>query len=281
MIALNFGRIQDSPLQMKNILEKIVEYKKEELSSLKRAMSLKDVQLKAKDTAPAISFLKNFSNKGINIIAEVKKASPSKGVIRENFNPYDCARIYEDHGAACLSVLTDEHFFQGSLAYLTGIKKIVKIPCLRKDFTISEYHIYEARAAGADAILLIAAILDDAQLKDFQCLASEELGMNVLVEVHDEEELKRALAINPKLIGVNNRNLKTFDVDIQTSLTLVEQIPSHITCVSESGLETHDDLVKLKEAGFDGFLIGEAMMKEKDMGKKLKEFISGPSLRGA
>lgn len=258
---------------MKTTLDQIVEYKREELLASKRRVSFKDVQSMARDQEPAQAFLKNFRKNKINIIAEIKKASPSAGVIREDFKPLDLARIYEDNGAASLSVLTDEKFFQGSLDVLRQVKDVVGLPCLRKDFAIHEYHIWEARAAGADAVLLIAAILDAHQLKDFQQLACE-LGMSVLFEVHDAEEVKKILPMAPKLVGVNNRNLKTFDVNLETSKTLLPQLPQSATRISESGLKTRDDLEGLIQVGFDGFLIGETLMREKDIGKKLREFIS-------
>jgi len=170
-----------------NTLQKIISYKLDELAHRKRKFPLGDVQKKTQDAKPAVHFLKNFRKEKINLICEIKKASPALGVIRDDFNPVDIAHIYEAHGANAISVLTDEHFFQGSLQFLIDIKKVAKLPCLRKDFTLSEYHIYEARGAGADAILLIAAALDDYQLKDYQALAVD-LGMMSLIEVHDIAE---------------------------------------------------------------------------------------------
>jgi len=257
---------------MATYLDKIVDYKKEELEAARRKTSQKDLELKAADSDVARPFLKNFQNGKINIIAEVKKASPSAGVIRPDFNPVDIAHIYEDYGAKALSVLTDENFFQGSLDYLIKIKKAVGLPCLRKDFTLHQYHIFEARAHGADAILLIAAILEPAQLKDYSDLASE-LGMTTLFEIHDENDWKKISALNPKLVGVNNRNLQTFETKLEASTELrplLEKVPTRI---SESGLKTHDDLVKLLEAGYQGFLIGETLMREQNIGSKFKEMI--------
>jgi len=254
-------------------LDKIIEYKKEELALNKRQISLADIQKRAVDAAPARPFMGTFANyDAINIIAEIKKASPSAGIICADFKPVDIALSYEEGGAKALSVLTDEFFFQGSLNYLGAIKKHVKLPCLRKDFTIHEYHLYQARAYDADAVLLIAACLDDAQLKDYQALAFE-LGMACLVEVHDGKELERVLKIKPKIVGVNNRNLKTFDVSLKTSLDLIPSIPKGVVAISESGLKTREDLVKLKEAGYAGFLIGEMLMREGNVVKKLKELI--------
>lgn len=254
---------------MESILHKIVQYKCDELAHLKRRVSLKDVQLKAADSEPARSFLENFSKQEINIIAEIKKASPSAGVICDPFKPLDIARAYEEGGARALSILTDEHFFLGSLDILKQVKKQTMLPCLRKDFTLDEYHLYEARGAGADAVLLIGAILDDHQLNDYVHLA-RELGMVVLVEVHTEAELNRALIAKPHIMGVNNRNLETFKVDLQTSLDLISQIPDSMMAISESGFSMHQEIKQLREAGFDGFLIGETLLRSKDPKKELE-----------
>ncbi len=256
-----------------NILDKIVQYKKDEMPSLKRQIPLSDLVKKAADTQSPRDFLKGFSNNGLRVIAEIKKASPSLGVIRSDFKPMEIAHAYEDNGAVALSVLTDEKFFQGALEFLTQVKAAVKIPCLRKDFTIHEYHIIQARAAGADAILLIAAILDDHQIRDYQDLA-REYGMTALVEVHNKAELQRVLPLKPSLIGVNNRNLATFEVDIKTSLDLISLIPEETIAVSESGLKVQSDLVRLVDAGFDGFLIGETFMKADEPGEALRQLIS-------
>lgn len=259
---------------MQSTLQKIVDYKKEELEFLKRKMPLQDVRMKARDQGPVRPFLEGFYSDEINIIAEIKKASPSAGVIRSDFQPVEIAKIYEANGARALSVLTDENFFKGSLDFLSSVREAVSLPCLRKDFTLDEYHLHEARGAGADAVLLIAAILDDAQLKDYIDLA-ESLMMIPLVEVHDEDDLDRALKLNPHLIGINNRNLNTFETTLETSLKLRPKIPEETTVISESGLRSHDDLVGLMQAGFHGFLIGEALMRSTDIGAKLKEFIGG------
>ncbi|MBX7147857.1 indole-3-glycerol phosphate synthase TrpC [bacterium] len=257
---------------MQNTLDKILEYKRDEVASQKRRVPLADVKKKAHDAEPARDFLGNFQKGSINIIAEVKKASPSKGIIRQDFNALDTAHIYQDNGAKALSILTDEHFFMGSLNYLVQIKKQVSLPCLRKDFMIEEYQFHEARAHGADAVLLIVAALDDHQLKDFQQLA-RELGMSVLVEIHNQAEWKRAAKLPPHILGVNNRDLKNFKTSLQTSYDLVKEFPQSFKRITESGLNTHDDCVKLMEAGYDGFLIGESLMREKDIGKKLREMI--------
>jgi indole-3-glycerol phosphate synthase len=253
-------------------LDKIIDYKKQELEHVRRRVSLKDVRLKADETAPARDFSGALKAPGIRIIAEVKKASPSAGVIRPDFDPVSIAADYEEHGAAAISVLTDEHFFQGSLGFLAAIKKHVRLPLLRKDFTLDAYHLYEARGAEADAVLLIAAVLEDAQLKDYAALA-EELGMTALVEVHDEKEMDRCLRLGSKLIGINNRNLKTFKVDLDTSRRLAERITGDVTLVSESGISSTDDIKRLQDAGIGVFLIGETLMREKFPGRKLQELL--------
>jgi indole-3-glycerol phosphate synthase len=254
-------------------LQKIVDYKKQELEHRRRGLSLKEARKKAEDTEPARNFLKSLQQPGIRIIAEVKKSSPSAGVISPDFDPIRTAMTYEENGAACLSVLTDEHFFEGSLAYLEDIRKRSTLPVLRKDFTLDAYHVYEARLHGADAILLIVRILEDAQIRDYTALA-KDLGMTALIEVHDDVEMDRAVAADTKLIGINNRNLDTLQIDLETSVRLSKKAPKDAHLVSESGLSEPDHLRKLQDYGFRSFLIGEAFMRAKDPGRKLKEMIS-------
>lgn len=259
-------------------LDKIVDYKRQELESVRRKVSLKDVRSMAEDTEPARAFGKALLNRVQSsqaaIIAEVKKASPSAGVIRADFDPVAIAQSYVDNLAACISVLTDEHFFQGSLGIFDDIRRHVKIPLLRKDFTLDAYHVYEARAHGADAVLLIVRILEDAQLKDYAALAAD-LGMDVLVEIHDEKEMERAKKSGANLIGVNNRNLDTFQVDLETSLRLARQNDERGPwLISESGIATVDDLRTLKDAGIFGFLIGESFMRSPDPGAALRAFVN-------
>jgi len=199
------------------------------------------------------------------VIAEIKKASPSKGVIREDFEPADIAQSYAENGAACLSVLTDQRFFQGQVDYLKQARASCQLPVLRKDFIVDAYQVYESRAMGADAILLIAACLDDAQLRDFEAIA-HGLFMSVLVEVHDEAELGRALALKTPLIGINNRNLRSFEVSLDTTLALLPKVPADRLPITESGIQTRADVQRMQAAGVHGFLVGEAFMRAPDPG---------------
>jgi indole-3-glycerol phosphate synthase len=251
-------------------LDKIVDYKRQELESVRRKVSLKDVRAMAEDAEFARGFLDALREPGVRIIAEIKKASPSAGVIRPDFDPVGIAAAYEENGAAALSVLTDEHFFQGNLRYLEDIRARVKIPLLRKDFTLDAYHVYEARARGADAVLLIVRILEDAQVKDYAALV-KDLGMAALVEVHDEKEMERAEKAGAVLIGINNRNLDTFQVDLETTARLAPLAPKGAVLVGESGISTPDHLRKLFAAGVRAFLVGESLLKAEDPGRKLKE----------
>ncbi len=256
-------------------LQKIIDYKKQELAAQKRKVSLKDVRHKAADAEPARDFLGGMKRGDFSIIAEIKKASPSAGVIRPDFDPLWIAQTYEENGAAALSILTDEHFFQGKLEHLEMIRQHVTRPLLRKDFTLDEYHIHEARGAGADAILLIAGVLEKNQLTDYQDLA-QELGMVALVEVHDAPEMEKVASLKsrlPHLIGINNRDLKTFKVDLETSLHLAPLAPKESILVSESGMKSRDDLKKLKDHGIHVFLIGELFMRSPNPGVRLKELL--------
>lgn len=212
------------------------------------------------------------------IIAEVKKASPSKGVIRVDFEPVKIARIYQEKGAAAISVLTEERYFQGSLDYLAAIRGEVAIPLLRKDFIVDPFQVYEARVAGADAILLIAACLDRAQMEDLAGLAAE-LGLDVLTEVHNHRELEKTLLVGAEIIGINNRDLHSFKTDIATTEKLLREIPSGKVVVSESGINTRADIDRLQAVGVHAFLIGEAMMREADIGAKLQSLL-GLEARG-
>lgn len=214
-----------------------------------------------RDVDPPRGFLRALTSyDGMALIAEAKKASPSKGVICPDFDPVKIAANYETTGAQAMSVLTDEKFFQGSLSYIPLVRETVKLPVLRKDFMIHEVQITQAHTFGADAILLIAAILDEKQMADFLA-QSRELGMDVLVEVHDEQELEKALKVDSPLIGVNNRNLKDFSMDVETTFRLKREIPEYIPVVSESGLRTADDIHRLSDAGITAVLVGETLMR--------------------
>jgi indole-3-glycerol phosphate synthase len=255
------------------ILDEIIASKKEELKEIKRRRPLADIKTAAADSEPARGFGKALAGEGeIRLIAEVKKASPSKGVIRGDFDPVKIAGTYEKSGASCISVLTEKKFFQGSLDYLGEIRKAVGLPLLRKDFIVDEYQIFEARAAGADAILLIAACLDRRQLEDFLGVAGG-IGLDVLAESHTYKELDKVLFAGAKLVGINNRDLNTFKVDLKTTLDLLKDIPEDRIVVSESGITDRDDVVKLRQAGVDAILVGESLMREKDIGKKVKELL--------
>ncbi|MBI3541457.1 MAG: indole-3-glycerol phosphate synthase TrpC [Deltaproteobacteria bacterium] len=262
---------------MNKVLEKIIDYKKLELESQKRKVTLKDLRFQVEDTSPARDFLNALRCPGIRVIAEIKKASPSAGLIRPDFDPVAIAQSYEQNGAAALSILTDEHFFQGSLKDLEKVKKVVPLPLLRKDFTLDAYQIYEARAAGADAVLLIVRILEPAQIKDYLDLATE-LGMSALLEVHDEEDLKKTKPLVAKIIGINNRDLDTLKIDLETSVKLSKNIPQGTASqgtliVSESGISSSSDVQKLQRVGINTFLIGESLLRAKDSGKALKEIL--------
>jgi len=254
------------------ILDEIVAYKKLELAETKRRVPLSELKVKAGDAAPVRGFEKALGGKEIGLVAEVKKASPSKGVIREDFDPVDIARTYAKSGASCLSVLTEQKYFQGKLEYLSAIRKAVELPLLRKDFIVDEYQIFEARAAGADAILLIAACLERRQIEDLLGVA-RGLGLDILVESHTYKELDKSLLAGATLVGINNRDLQSFSVSLQTTLDLLKDIPDDRTVVSESGIKTREDVTKLQQAGVDAILVGESLMREKDIGKKVKELL--------
>ena len=230
--------------------------------------SLQENSLKPRGFAANIE--KKIADGHAGVITEIKKASPSKGVFREDFNPAEIASSYEKNGAACLSVLTDKDYFQGSARYLREARQACTIPVLRKDFLVDPYQVYEARAMGADAILLIAAALDDAQMKDFESIA-HELNMDVLVEVHDVYELERALKLNTPLLGINNRNLRTFEVSLETTLSLLKDIPKEKRVVTESGILTKEDVALMRAAQVHAFLVGEAFMRQPDPGIALAE----------
>jgi indole-3-glycerol phosphate synthase len=260
-----------------DILKKIVSRKLEEIADRKQIVSQAQLQQKLKTADVPRGFVESIAAKIISgqagVIAEIKKASPSKGVLREDFRPTDIARSYEKGGAACLSVLTDIDFFQGCDEYLQQARAACSLPVIRKDFIVDSYQVYEARAIGADCILLIVSCLEDEQMKRLNDLA-HELGMDVLVEVHDEEELQRALKLNNRLIGINNRNLRTFEVGLDTTLKMLDQIPDGAIVVTESGIHTTDDVKLMRENNVNAFLVGEAFMRADEPGEKLAELFN-------
>lgn len=263
---------------MSDILNKIVAVKHEEVAAAKKRASLEAVRFDAESRVLTRDFVGALRAKiaagQAGVIAEVKKASPSKGVLRADFIPADIAQSYAEGdgkiSAACLSVLTDKHFFQGGIDYLKQARASCDLPVLRKDFMVDAYQIYESRAIGADAVLLIAACLDDAQMRDFEAIAMG-LDMAVLVEVHDVAEMERALKLRTPLIGVNNRNLRTFEVSVDTTLGLKAEVPADRLLVTESGVTTRADVSKLREAGVNAFLVGEAFMRAEEPGLALAE----------
>ena len=267
---------------MSDILDKIVATKKIEVANCLQKVSLanqrehaeannQDAALKPRGFIQAIE--KKIVAGKAGVITEIKKASPSKGILRENFAPAEIAQSYEKHGAACLSVLTDKDYFQGCNDYLQQARAVCNIPVLRKDFTIDPYQVYEARAIGADAILLIVACLELNQMKELEACA-HELGLDVLVEVHNASELEQALELKTPLLGINNRNLKTFEVTLQTTLSLLSMVPRNKTLVTESGILNRADVQLMRDHQVNAFLVGEAFMRATDPGNALSELFS-------
>lgn len=262
---------------MTDILDKIVAVKRQEVAAAIRRKSLDVVRADAESRVLTRDFVGAMRAKIAAgqpaVIAEIKKASPSKGVLCEDFIPADIAQTYAQHGAACLSVLTDVQFFQGSIDFLKQARASCQLPVLRKDFIVDAYQVFESRAMGADAILLIAACLDDAQMVEFEAIA-RRLDMAVLVEVHDAPELARALKLKTPLLGINNRNLKTFEVSLDTTLTLMRDVPADRLLVTESGIVSREDVLRMGAAGVNAFLVGEAFMRAADPGEALAELFS-------
>ena len=254
------------------VLNRIVERRRAEVARRQRIMPEAVLRIAAGKAGAPRDFAGALSHKRLNVIAEIKKASPSAGVLRQEFDPVGLARAFEQAGAAALSVLTEEENFQGALAHLRDARAAVGIPALRKDFIVERWQVWEARAAGADSFLLIAAALEDASLAELLGLG-RELGMEPLVEVHTAEEVGRVLAAGARLVGVNNRNLHTLEVRLETSQELAGIIPDERIAVSESGLRSAEDLRKLRAAGFDAFLIGESFMREADPGAALRRLM--------
>jgi len=262
---------------MSDILKKICDSKLEHVKKCQEQKPLAEIKAEAKAASPARGFeqsLRNAKNKNAcGLIAEIKKASPSKGLIREDFNPAEIAKAYEAGGASCLSVLTDEPYFQGNNEYLIEARNACNLPVLRKDFMLDPYQVIEARAIGADCILLIMAALELEQALELESTA-KSYNMDVLIEVHNEEELQQGLNLNSKLIGVNNRNLKTLSIDLLTSEILAQNIPDNYLIVSESGLETPEDLKRMKNIGINTFLIGTSLMKQDDIELATKSLLT-------
>ena len=258
---------------MADILQRIMAVKAEEVASARVRLPLAEVKAAARDVAPARNFAaamrKRIEARQAAVIAEIKKASPSKGVLRESFDPAAIAIAYERHGATCLSVLTDQQFFQGNLEYLKAARASCRLPVLRKDFMMDPYQIYEARAAGADCILLIVAALSPVQLRELEEVAIEA-GLSVLVEVHDGVELDIALQLKTPLVGINNRNLRTFDTTLDTTLQLLGRVPPGRLVITESGILTPGDVQKMRENQVYGYLVGEAFMRAPDPGLELE-----------
>ena len=258
---------------MTNVLDEIVAHKRGEIAERRRECPAEWLHERLSDAPPVRDFAQALRDAtGIGLIAEVKKASPSAGLIRADFNPVAIARIYEQHGAACISVLTDEPYFQGRLEYLTSVRQAVGLPVLRKDFILDRYQVLEARAAGGDCVLLIAECLDTDELQDLHAYAAE-LGMHALVEIYDPENLDRVLPIRPALLGINNRNLRTFVTNLDHTLHLLNRIPPGTLVVSESGIRTRADAVRLENAGVRAILVGESLMREPDIGAKVAELL--------
>ena len=255
------------------ILDTIVAHKRKELLDEQDQISLSELKSKLTDVPPTQDFFSAITNpNSINLIAEVKKKSPSKGIIRSDFDPVQIANTYQENGAAAISVLTDKHFFDGNLSYLSSIREAVNLPLLRKDFTIHPYHIFQARVAGADAVLLIVAVLTPDELKAYIEIATS-LSLVSLVEVHTEEELEIALDADAAIIGINNRDLRTFNTTLDTTYNLLELIPEDKVVVSESGIYTRDDVEALREVGIKAILVGESLMRSSNIGEKVRELI--------
>ncbi|HEY3307116.1 MAG TPA: indole-3-glycerol phosphate synthase TrpC [Desulfuromonadaceae bacterium] len=260
-----------------DILKNIMEYKQQEILAAKSSVPVSELKARINDLEDMPRGFERHLREAVTsgwtaIIAEVKKGSPSKGIIRPGFDPLEIAATYQANGASCLSVLTDEKFFMGHLRFLALIREAVSLPLLRKDFICDPYQIYEARAAGADAILLIAACLELSQLREFHTVA-RELQLDVLLEVHDEQEMEKALQTECTLIGVNNRDLRTFAIDLGTTDRLARMMPAGCLLVAESGINCRSDIVRLQAEGASSFLIGESLMREADIGAKLRELL--------
>ena len=255
-----------------NVLEEIATYKREFVEEAKSRRAFEDVRSAALDTPAPANFTGAVEGEGMALIAELKKASPSRGLIRADFDPERIADILAENGARALSVLTDEVYFQGSNVHLQAARRVSGLPVLRKDFTVDPYQIYESRLIGADAILVIVALMDGGQLEDFTGLG-RDLGLAVLVEVHTAAELNRAIQAKSRLVGINNRDLKTFETTLETTFELLPGLPGDIITVSESGIHRREDVERLEEAGVNAMLVGESLMCEEDIGAKVRDLL--------
>ena len=260
-----------SPVQ--NVLDKIVAYKQTEVAHAKQQCPRERLEDRLEHASPVRDFTAALrSGEDMGLIAEIKKASPSAGLIREDFDPVAIAKIYEQHGASCISVLTDSHFFQGSLGYLEAVRNAVSLPLLRKDFLIDTYQVLEARVAGADCVLLIAECLEPDRLEELYRYAAQ-LGMESLIEIYEPENLDVVLKLKSSLVGINNRNLQTFETDLQHSIGLCSRVGPETLLVSESGIRTRADVVRLQQAGVHAILVGETLMRAEDIGHKTEELL--------
>jgi len=262
---------------MPTILDDIVAHKRQEIAASQAACSVEELERRVAEAPAPRNFFAALAASGpIRLIAEVKKASPSRGIIRDDFDPLQIAEIYQAHGATCLSVLTDERFFQGKLDYLRAIRDQVNLPVLRKDFILDRYQLLEARAAGADAVLLIAECLDDCHLRSLHNEAVR-LGMSPLVELYEPENLQRVFDAGATLIGINNRDLRTFQVDLEHTLRMRERIPDECVLVAESGIRTRADVTRLEAGGVDAILVGESLMASSDIGAAVDQLLGRSS----
>lgn len=257
-------------------LEEILSLKREEIFLEERRNPLDSIKMEIGEEFSSKSLKKKLKGKGISVIAEVKKCSPSLGIIRENYFPENIAKSYEKNGASAISVLTEKNFFLGDDLHLSSVKRVVELPVLRKDFIITEYQIYQSKKIGADAVLLIAKCLEADELKKFIKVA-KSINVECVVEIHDEDDIKKIEGLKCDIIGINNRDLKTFEVSLETSFRFKDLLPSDSLVISESGIKTSEDIRSLKERGFNGVLIGEVLLKSPSPGKKLKELLKGAS----